>query len=169
MRVGGQQHTPTPRERPGSHCTGGWVGPRVENLAPTRIWSPDHPARSESLYRLSYPGPQNIPYSVDKKYVGVMVTCLCLYSLMTAHIKNWKDCTLYFHGMLHDTLGGDCCSLCWCGIPLWCSSNQACLTVFLYVVWNLKSQKLWFVLGPYWHAYIQGKALSDVTIYFVSV
>ena len=41
--VSGQQHGPAvlyPRERPGTHCTGGWVGPRVgpdgraENLAP---------------------------------------------------------------------------------------------------------------------------------------
>ena len=30
-----------------------WIG--VENLAPTEIRSPDSPARSESLYRLSYP------------------------------------------------------------------------------------------------------------------
>jgi hypothetical protein len=28
-----------------------------ENLAPTRIRSPDRPARSQSLHRLSYPGP----------------------------------------------------------------------------------------------------------------
>jgi len=27
----------------------------AENLAPSRIRSPDRPARSESLYRLSYP------------------------------------------------------------------------------------------------------------------
>jgi hypothetical protein len=38
------------------------VGPRalwmdVENLAPTGIRSSDRPDRSESLYRLSYPGP----------------------------------------------------------------------------------------------------------------
>jgi hypothetical protein len=34
----------------------GWTG--AENLAtPTGILSPDRPARSESLYRLSYPGP----------------------------------------------------------------------------------------------------------------
>jgi len=50
-----------PRERPGTHCTGGWVGPPVwtsaENLAPTGIRSPDRPTRSESLYRLSYAGP----------------------------------------------------------------------------------------------------------------
>ena len=39
-----------------------WTG--AENLAPpTGIRSPDRPARSESLYRLSYPGPNlSIPY-----------------------------------------------------------------------------------------------------------
>jgi hypothetical protein len=40
------------------------LGPRAclgaENLAPTGIQSPDRPARSESLYRLSYPGPRGI-------------------------------------------------------------------------------------------------------------
>jgi hypothetical protein len=34
-----------------------WTG--AENFAPTGIRSPDRPARSESLYRLSYPGPLN--------------------------------------------------------------------------------------------------------------
>ena len=33
----------------------GWTS--AENLAPTLIRSPDHPARSESLYGLRYPGP----------------------------------------------------------------------------------------------------------------
>ena len=59
----GQRHAPAAlysRERPGTHCTGGWVGPRavwtgVENLAPTGIRSPDRPGRSQSLYRLHYP------------------------------------------------------------------------------------------------------------------
>src|SRR5215468_3717085 len=75
-----------PRKRPGTHCTGGWVGPRkdpvpivqeagwapgpvwtcAENLAPTGIRSPDRPASSQSLHRLSYPGP--------KMYVGVLIT-----------------------------------------------------------------------------------------------
>ena len=35
--VSGQQHTPAvlyPRGRPATHCAGGWVGPRAENLAP---------------------------------------------------------------------------------------------------------------------------------------
>ena len=55
----GQRHAPAalcPRERPGTHCTGGWpVWTGAENLAPTGIRSPDRPARSQSLYQLSYP------------------------------------------------------------------------------------------------------------------
>jgi hypothetical protein len=50
-----------PRERPGTHCTGGWVGPgagldRCGKSCFTGIRSPDLAARSESLYRLRYPG-----------------------------------------------------------------------------------------------------------------
>src|SRR5215469_14147913 len=50
-----------PQERPGTHCTGGWVGPgagldRCGKSRPTGIRSPDLPARSESLYRLRYSG-----------------------------------------------------------------------------------------------------------------
>jgi hypothetical protein len=49
-----------PRERPGTHFTGGWVGPRAgldrrKISPPTGIRSPERPARSQSLYRLSYP------------------------------------------------------------------------------------------------------------------
>jgi hypothetical protein len=46
-----------PRERPGTHCTGGWVGlgaglDRCGKSRPTGIRSPDLPAHSESLSRL---------------------------------------------------------------------------------------------------------------------
>ena len=53
MGLGGQRHAPAalyPRERPRTHCIGGWVGTKagVENLAPPAgIRSPDRPARSE--------------------------------------------------------------------------------------------------------------------------
>jgi hypothetical protein len=43
-----------PRERPGTHCTGGWVGPRA-GLDVCGIRSPDRPARSQSLTELSGP------------------------------------------------------------------------------------------------------------------
>jgi hypothetical protein len=57
-----------PQERPGAHCTGGWVGPgagldRRGKSRPTGIRSPDPLARSESLYRLRYPGS---PVSISK-------------------------------------------------------------------------------------------------------
>jgi hypothetical protein len=50
-----------PQERPSTHCTAGWVGPeagldKCGKSRPTGIRSPDLPARSESLYRLRYPG-----------------------------------------------------------------------------------------------------------------
>ena len=60
--------TPRPlcfRERPGTLCIGGWVGPGpvwtgAENLVSTGIRSPDSPARRKSLYRLSYRRPHQI-------------------------------------------------------------------------------------------------------------
>jgi len=60
--VRGQRHalaTPYPRERPGTHCTGGWVGLRAGldscgKSRPNGIRSPDHPAHRQSLYRLRY-------------------------------------------------------------------------------------------------------------------
>ena len=65
MAVGGQRHGPaafTPGKDPVPIVQeAGWFpGPvwtGAENIAPTWIRSPDRPDRSESLYRLSYPGP----------------------------------------------------------------------------------------------------------------
>jgi hypothetical protein len=81
----------TPEERtPGTHCTGGWVGPRAgldtevrgKILLPLpgiEPLSPGRPARSQTLYCLSYPAHkisvyQNIyfilrPYFFQNKYL----------------------------------------------------------------------------------------------------
>ena len=58
---------------------GGWApGPvwtGAENLASTGIRSPDRPARSESLYRLSYPGLQDTLATYEiRNYVAL---CHC--------------------------------------------------------------------------------------------
>jgi len=50
----------SPRERLGTHCTGGWLGPRAVldrcgMSCPHRDSNPDRPARSQALYRLRYP------------------------------------------------------------------------------------------------------------------
>ena len=63
MGVCGQRHAPAALnlgDKPGTHCIGGWVGPRAgldvygNFRPPTGIRSPDRPARSKSFYRLSY-------------------------------------------------------------------------------------------------------------------
>jgi len=55
--MSGQQHAPAaiyPRERPGTHCTGGWVGLRAgldgRKISSLPGFDPDRPARSQSLY-----------------------------------------------------------------------------------------------------------------------
>jgi hypothetical protein len=81
-----------------------WTG--TENLASTGIWSPDHPARSQSLYRLSYPAhittvvvswkqwyqsiiPQviipkdhNIQHTSTAVKIPKLVTCLMSYKII---------------------------------------------------------------------------------------
>jgi len=63
MGVGGQRDAPATL-LPGTHGIGGWVDPRAgldgygkSRPPPGFDRSPDRPTRSESLYRLSYPGP----------------------------------------------------------------------------------------------------------------
>jgi hypothetical protein len=64
LKMGRSQHqapAALPMERPGTHCTGVWVGPRAGldgcgKPQPQRDSIPDSPAHSESQYRLSYRG-----------------------------------------------------------------------------------------------------------------
>jgi hypothetical protein len=68
MGVSGQHHAPAalyPEERtPGTHWTGGWVGPRAgldtdarrKILCLCRGSNPGRPVRSQTLYCLNYPG-----------------------------------------------------------------------------------------------------------------
>ena len=70
MGVGGQRHAPAAlppgmSRYPLYRRLGGPVWTGAENLVPTVIRSPDRPARSESLYRLSYPSP---PYQDRSQY-----------------------------------------------------------------------------------------------------
>jgi hypothetical protein len=61
--MGGQRHAPAalpPGKRTRVDCLGGWVGLKsgldeCRKSRPYRDSTPDLPARSESLYRLSYP------------------------------------------------------------------------------------------------------------------
>jgi len=57
-----------PLERARFGSAPGPVSMRAPNLAQTGIWSPNRPARNESLYRLRYIGLQ-FPVSLKVKYV----------------------------------------------------------------------------------------------------
>jgi hypothetical protein len=70
-----------PRERPGTHCTGGWVGPgagldRCGKSLPTGIRSPHLPARSEPLYRLRHPGSRlDAVVTIIEKRLKSLIIC----------------------------------------------------------------------------------------------
>jgi hypothetical protein len=88
MEEGDQRHAPAvspPGNKPSTHSTGGWVGSRAgldgckKPRSPTRIRSPARPARSYSLYQLSYRGPQTCTVHEIKAH--------CTNSVHIAHIK----------------------------------------------------------------------------------
>ena len=64
MEVGDLRNFPSALSlgrRPGTHCIGGWVGPRagLGGVEKRKSGASQRLFRSESLYRLSFPGPQN--------------------------------------------------------------------------------------------------------------
>jgi len=65
-----------PRERPGTHCTGGWVDLSTGLDRYRKSRPPDHPARSQSLYRLRYPS-QN---KYITEYVSQLTTIWTLHT-----------------------------------------------------------------------------------------
>jgi hypothetical protein len=75
-------------KKPVTHFTGGTMGPRAvlkdaQNFAPKGFRSPDLPAHSESLYRLSSPGPHNSSVMPARKQPTV---CVCPYRCPVAVI-----------------------------------------------------------------------------------
>ena len=73
-----------PKERPGTHCIGGWVEPRagLDGCGKSRLHrdsilrSSGRPVRSESLYGLLYPGPSRVRYIVIYKYIYILVSSI---------------------------------------------------------------------------------------------
>ena len=101
--VGGQRHAPA-AFLPGKtryHCTGGGLGPRagLDRWGKSRphkgVRFPDRPARSESLYRLRYPGPlmRTRPWlSTHKKWRNMLPADVTMTGLCFS-----RHCTLYFY------------------------------------------------------------------------
>jgi len=72
-------------------------------LAPTGIRSPDRPARSESLYRLSYPGPHDMFVCVCVCIcICILYVCVCVYIYIYIYIY------IYNGLVVHHTLNSTC-------------------------------------------------------------
>jgi len=97
--VDGQRHAPTSLtsgKRPGTHCTVVWMDSRTsldgceKSRFPIGFRSSDHPARSESLYRLGYPGPQ-VGHSIFPVYIYTQnATHTHTHQTLSCHITTNK-------------------------------------------------------------------------------
>jgi hypothetical protein len=83
-----------PRERPGTHCIGGWVGPRAgldgcgKSRLP-RVWSLDGPACNESLYRLSHPAPRRLMQGPE--FIVIIWASKCIGTFPSNRIEpTWR-------------------------------------------------------------------------------
>jgi hypothetical protein len=98
-RVGGQIHAAAalPKgQKPDIRCTGDWVdaGATLDGCAKSRppstgIRSPDRQTRSQSLYRLSYPGPYCYWYSMIITQVGMKHVAKCGLGLFPNKVYLW--------------------------------------------------------------------------------
>jgi len=87
MGVGGQRHAPAalpPWERPGTHCIGGWVGPRAGpdrcgKISPPPGFNPQTVQPIASHYTDSYRGPQVKAKWASKIYYSFVKSCDSLY------------------------------------------------------------------------------------------
>ena len=112
----------------GTHCIGGWVGlraglDRCGKSRPTGIRSPDRPARSESLQRLSYPGSHLLAPSALNIYY---ITCQIPYKLQVLQEENVQGSSLNPRICRSRRLNGTLAAnarACWCSYK--CGTSPA--------------------------------------------
>jgi hypothetical protein len=83
------------RERPGTNYTRSWVAPGpvwtgAGNLVPTGIRSPDRPARSDSLYRLSYTGQRRRKKNTKILFYSQLSTMWCFVDWYQLFRDAWR-------------------------------------------------------------------------------
>jgi len=95
MGVGGQRHVPAalpPGKRSGTHCTGGWVGPRagLDGCGKSRHHrdSIPRPSSPQRVAKLNYPGPQGL-YGTAKNSWDPAARNLLKVTLLAPIILGW--------------------------------------------------------------------------------
>jgi hypothetical protein len=89
----------TPQERPGTHCTGGWMGPRanvrVRKIWPlTGIWFPDRPVRSKSPYWLLLSLQISCVQSTSLSFYDPALVTRCSFKILYTSLS-LQVCVLY--------------------------------------------------------------------------
>ena len=102
--MSGQQHAPAalyPRERPGTHFTGGRSG-RTENFVPTGIRAPDRPSCSSVAIPTELPGPHTHTYIYIYTHIYIVLYCCYLFRQYLRHPQAalYQDLKLAKHFIL---------------------------------------------------------------------
>jgi hypothetical protein len=84
-----------PKKRSGSLFTGGWVSPRVVldgcgKFRPHGDSTSNRPLRSESLYRLRYPGPINSSTEIYKQIIAYLIHAVGCF------LSSYRGCAMVF-------------------------------------------------------------------------
>ena len=77
---------PVPIVQEAGWAQGVWTG--AENLAPTGIRSPVFPARSHSLYKLSYPGPHSLTVAASSDICKLYTIKTCEHNMLLGAYQN---------------------------------------------------------------------------------
>jgi hypothetical protein len=139
-----------------------WTG--AENITPTRIWSPDHPARSQSLYWLSYPA--NF-YMCTHHKCNPLRVFLYIYKSKIQH-SDYKLITprtgvpnilISWHMPLAPWTAKFWAHSAWTN---WCCPfSNTCAANVLWLLYSLR-QRAWISAGVYW-------LVEKMIIYFFSL
>jgi hypothetical protein len=92
-----RERCPVPTVQEGGGWAPGTIWTGTENLYPTGIRSPARPARSELLYRKSYPSPPGLIYTYI--YVTIQFVVALLAEVTKQHISTSPSgCTVFCMG-----------------------------------------------------------------------
>jgi len=118
-----------------------WTG--AENFGPTGIRSPDCPARNESLYRLSYPGPPSALQLIHNKFKHTQLREESAYltSSLLVHVRRGTWCVKNL------AVGEDSHQKC---VLLWCLHYKA---AFYWVTFYRLEQ--YYAIVKIHHLYVE--------------
>ena len=123
-----------------------WMG--RENLSPTRIQSPDHPAHSKSLYQLHYPSPRsNLSINWNRK------------TSTYTHIHTCKQ--NIFHGHHGQLTNNNKTAFCYCSLHVSLFIISVNIFFYIFEVTNIANHRIINVTICFLFNYLS----SDISVF----